>query len=165
MHFQKVSKGDKSSYSVHEITPELPGLDNIADSHHTSKKGSTAKSKQASPSPKKEQRKELQAKIEEQDEDNDARLGKRASLSRTHKRDDLNPDDNELSKKLHAFLDRLKSDDRKDVESNAKMLARFIQHFSCNFSCDTSDIIKVMEEQKGDINIDAVRAAFVKSRQ
>lgn len=103
------------------------------------------------------------AKIEEHDEENDAQLGKRASLNRPSLRPDSNADDSELTSKLHAFMDRLKSEERKDLEANAKMLARFIQHFACNFCCDHKEVIKIMEKQEGDINIDKVRASFVKS--
>lgn len=163
MHFSSVTKGDKTHYVVSQISEDLPNLENIAASHAESKKSSVRKSRQASMSPEKKLPKELQAKIEEHDEEAEGRLGKRASISRAQKKDELNQEDAELHKKINAFLERLKSDDRKDVEMNAKMLARFVQHFACNFSADVSEIMKAMDQQHGDINIDKVRAAFVRS--
>lgn len=161
--YARFEKSSKGTYSVREVSDELPGLESIARSNANSRNNSAKKSARASQSPQKTGKKEMLAKIEEHDEDNDARLGKRASLSREIKRPDINTDDSDLSNKLHAFLDRLKSEERKDLELNARMLARFIQHFACNFSCSHDDIIKIMEKQGGDINIDKVRSTFVKS--
>ena len=100
-------------------------------------------------------------KLEEGDDSNSAALGKRSS---TQQRPDLlQSEESSLSRKLNNFIERLKSEDRKDLEENARMLARFVQHFACNFSVDVQQVMAIIEQQQGDISIDNVRAAFVKS--
>lgn len=103
---------------------------------------------------------EVPAKIEEAEEREEGEIGKRSI--KHHHQTDIPHEESALSRKLSGFLERLKSDDRKSVEDNAKMLAKFVQHFSCNFSVDVNEIMKVMEEQKGDIDINKVRAKFIK---
>lgn len=163
VHFEHGSKGSKDTRAVKEISPELPTRDSLSKSVY-SRKGSRGTSQVRDESTPNKQSdstsKPLKLKLEE-DDSNSAALGKRSS---TQQRPDLlQSEESSLTRKLNHFVERLKSDDRKDVEENARMLARFVQHFACNFSVDVQQVMAVVEQQVGDINIDKVRAAFVKS--
>lgn len=122
---------------------------------------SKSPAKQPSASPKKARlATEIKAKIEESELPHEqGELGKRSS---EHRPQQEVLEESALGRKLSAFLERLRSDDRKAVEENAKLLAKLVHHFSCNFSVEVQEIMKVMEAQKGDIDINKVRAQFVK---
>ena len=169
-------KGDKEHKVVKEIKADLPtpaeGEQDVAGSERATPARSRIASRSASnPRPAREENtpvkaREVPAKIEEHDEDTDGRLGKRDSSLRPAKHEDNSgPEESLLQKKINAFLDKLKSEDRKDVEDNARMLAKFVQHFACNFSVTTSDILKIMEQQTDGIDINKVRASFIKNMQ
>lgn len=108
------------------------------------------------------EKKLLQAKIEEE-ENHEETLGKRNLLQHQKNEHHESAEDTNLRKKLSGFIEKLRSEEKRDIEDNAKMLARFIQHFACNFCVSSSNIMSVIEAQKGDIDINKVRAHFVKS--
>lgn len=168
-------KGDKAHKVVKEIKAELPDLGSLQAEDHVSKNPTPTKSKNASRSVSAQRRskspvhktepakKEVQTKIEEHDEEHNASLGKRKDHPPTKTEGEHAPEDSILQRKINTFLDKLKSSEKRDVEDNARMLAKFVQHLACNFSVDTSEIMKVMEAQKGDVEINKVRAVFIKN--
>ena len=176
VHYRAASKGEKQYYTVAEISEQVPDLPPlvIKTSRPASQQQSPARKsrsgsresrsgrKQLSGSPKKPGRSGAEAKVEEPEQPQlpeEATLGKREAAHR------VQPEvleESALGRKLSAFLERLRSDDRKAVEENAKLLAKLVQHFACNFSVEVQEIVKLMEAQTGDIDVNKLRAHFVR---
>lgn len=175
VHFRAASKGDKQFFTVAEISEHMPDLPPLviktsrpaSQQHSPARKSRSASresksaAKQASASPKKPRASRgVEAKIEETDlPQADASLGKRDAA---HGAQQEVLEESALGRKLSAFLERLRSDDRKAVEENAKLLAKLVQHFACNFSVEVQEIMKLMEAQAGDIDVNKLRAHFVR---
>jgi hypothetical protein len=102
-------------------------------------------------------------KLEEMEEEHLGKRGHQIGPIKTEAQEPMEEELSPLNRKIALFLERLKSEERKDVEENAKILAKIIQHFSFIFAMETSEIMKALESQKGEIEINKIRSKFIKN--
>lgn len=62
-----------------------------------------------------------------------------------------------LQGKVDLFLDQLQSKEEMDVECNAEILAEIIKSFAVTFSLEISEIVEMISNQKGALNMEEIR--------
>ena len=63
----------------------------------------------------------------------------------------------EVQENIDEFLQRLKSRDPEDIRDNAEILAQILKSFSMSFGVDIEEIIRIMDKQRGAVNLQRVR--------
>lgn len=66
-----------------------------------------------------------------------------------------------LQKKVDIFLTQLESTEDKDIECNAEILAEIIKSFAVTFSLEISDIVTIIEESGGPLNMEEIRSKLM----
>lgn len=66
-----------------------------------------------------------------------------------------------LNEKVETFLGQLDSTNDQDVECNAEILAEIIKSFAVTFSLEISDIVKIIEESGGPLNMENIRTMLM----
>lgn len=79
-------------------------------------------------------------------------LERTKTKSKPHKR---------LQEKVESFLGQLVSTEDQDVECNAEILAEIIKSFAVTFSLEISDIVQIIEESGGPLNMEDIRTLLM----
>lgn len=66
-----------------------------------------------------------------------------------------------LQEKVGIFLEQLDSKEDKDIECNAEILAEIIKSFAVTFSLEISDIVQIIEESGGPLNMEEIRSKLM----
>lgn len=65
-------------------------------------------------------------------------------------------------KKIENIKNQLGSKKKEDIVSNAKLLAEILKNFSFSFNIDVYEILELVKEEKGPVNLQVIRNKLFK---